>query len=195
MPNAGMPREVGGRRMYMASAEYFATYARHLVQGGAKVVGGAAAPRRARAGMRRRCAWSARWAVEAGAARRRTARVGGRHRAPRAAVERCRRGSRLAQARRGTFVTRSRSSPPRGIDDGQLVADAGTLHRAGGWTPSTSPTGRARRAAWAPSPRRCSSSSGCGIEAVTHYACRDRNLLGMLSDLLGARRSGCTTCC
>jgi hypothetical protein len=40
MPNAGMPREVGGRRMYMASAEYFATYARHLVQGGAKVVGG-----------------------------------------------------------------------------------------------------------------------------------------------------------
>jgi homocysteine S-methyltransferase len=40
MPNAGMPREVGGRRMYMASAEYFATYARHLVQAGAKVVGG-----------------------------------------------------------------------------------------------------------------------------------------------------------
>src|SRR4029078_1355132 len=40
MPNAGMPREVGGRRIYMASAEYFATYARHLVQAGAKVVGG-----------------------------------------------------------------------------------------------------------------------------------------------------------
>jgi SPP1 gp7 family putative phage head morphogenesis protein len=40
MPNAGMPRDVGGRRIYMASAEYFATYARHLVQGGAKIVGG-----------------------------------------------------------------------------------------------------------------------------------------------------------
>jgi homocysteine S-methyltransferase len=39
-PNAGMPREVGGRSMYMASPEYMATYARHLVQAGAKIVGG-----------------------------------------------------------------------------------------------------------------------------------------------------------
>jgi homocysteine S-methyltransferase len=29
-----------------------------------------------------------------------------------------------------------------------------------------------------------------GIETVTHYACRDRNLLGMLSDLLGAAAIG-----
>ena len=39
-PNAGMPRDVGGRSMYMASPEYMATYARHLVHAGAKVVGG-----------------------------------------------------------------------------------------------------------------------------------------------------------
>src|SRR5205823_8021849 len=39
-PNAGMPRDVGGRSMYMASPEYMATYARHLVQAGARVVGG-----------------------------------------------------------------------------------------------------------------------------------------------------------
>jgi homocysteine S-methyltransferase len=39
-PNAGMPRDVGGRSMYMASPEYMATYARHLVQAGAKIVGG-----------------------------------------------------------------------------------------------------------------------------------------------------------
>jgi methionine synthase / methylenetetrahydrofolate reductase(NADPH) len=31
-PNAGMPRDVGGRSMYMASPEYMATYARHLIQ-------------------------------------------------------------------------------------------------------------------------------------------------------------------
>ncbi len=29
-----------------------------------------------------------------------------------------------------------------------------------------------------------------GIETVTHYCCRDRNLLGMLSDLLGASAVG-----
>src|ERR1043166_7635164 len=39
-PNAGMPRDVGGRSMYMASPEYMGTYARHLVQAGAKIVGG-----------------------------------------------------------------------------------------------------------------------------------------------------------
>src|SRR5829696_7883537 len=39
-PNAGMPRDVGGRSMYMASPEYMASYSRHLVQAGAKVVGG-----------------------------------------------------------------------------------------------------------------------------------------------------------
>ena len=39
-PNAGMPRDVGGRSMYMASPEYMAKYARHLVQAGAKIVGG-----------------------------------------------------------------------------------------------------------------------------------------------------------
>src|SRR5437764_1427804 len=39
-PNAGMPRDVSGRTMYMASPEYMATYARHLVQAGAKIIGG-----------------------------------------------------------------------------------------------------------------------------------------------------------
>ena len=39
-PNAGMPREVGGRNMYMASPEYMASYARHLIHAGAKILGG-----------------------------------------------------------------------------------------------------------------------------------------------------------
>ncbi|MDQ6828618.1 MAG: homocysteine S-methyltransferase family protein, partial [Gemmatimonadota bacterium] len=39
-PNAGMPREVGGRSMYMASPEYMATYARHLLNAGVKIIGG-----------------------------------------------------------------------------------------------------------------------------------------------------------
>ena len=39
-PNAGMPRDVGGRSMYMASPEYMASYARHLIQAGAKIIGG-----------------------------------------------------------------------------------------------------------------------------------------------------------
>ena len=37
-PNAGMPRDVGGRSMYMASPEYMASYARHLVHAGSQPV-------------------------------------------------------------------------------------------------------------------------------------------------------------
>ena len=33
-----------------------------------------------------------------------------------------------------------------------------------------------------------------GIETILHYSCRDRNLLGMQSDLLGAHAMGCATC-
>ncbi|MFB6368344.1 MAG: homocysteine S-methyltransferase family protein, partial [Gemmatimonadota bacterium] len=40
VPNAGLPQEVEGRKMYMASPEYMATYARRLVESGARMVGG-----------------------------------------------------------------------------------------------------------------------------------------------------------
>ena len=40
MPNAGLPRDVGGRKMYMASPEYMAGYARRMVEAGARIVGG-----------------------------------------------------------------------------------------------------------------------------------------------------------
>ena len=39
-PNAGLPREVGDRKIYMASPEYMASYARRMVEAGARFVGG-----------------------------------------------------------------------------------------------------------------------------------------------------------
>jgi homocysteine S-methyltransferase len=200
MPNAGMPREVGGRRMYMASAEYFATYARHLVQGGAKVVGGCcgttpAHVRAMRQALRVELAMGRSEAgTRAGAA---AASNGGpveRRSAPRpeAAVEpaplaaRSRLGAKLAA---GTFVTSVEIVPPRGIDTDKLVRDAGTLHRAGvdAINVPDGPRAQSRMGAIATA---LVIEQRVGIEAVTHYACRDRNLLGMLSDLLGAAALG-----
>src|SRR3972149_12110105 len=40
LPNAGLPREIGDRKIYMASPEYFGTYAKTLVEAGARFVGG-----------------------------------------------------------------------------------------------------------------------------------------------------------
>jgi homocysteine S-methyltransferase len=198
MPNAGMPREVGGRRMYMASAEYFATYARHLVQGGAKVVGGCCGTTPAHVRAMRQ---ALRVELAMGRSEAGTRQAGGgaagpveRRSAPRpeAAVEaaplaaRSRLGAKLAA---GTFVTSVEIVPPRGIDTDKLVRDAGTLHRAGvdAINVPDGPRAQSRMGAIATA---LVIEQRVGIEAVTHYACRDRNLLGMLSDLLGAAALG-----
>ncbi|HEY0928900.1 MAG TPA: bifunctional homocysteine S-methyltransferase/methylenetetrahydrofolate reductase [Gemmatimonas sp.] len=187
-PNAGMPRDVGGRSMYMASPEYMASYARHLVQAGAKIVGGCCgttpehikamaegirplAPR-----TRVQVGNTAEWPAE-GAAKI------GRDAVPLA--ERSRLGAKLAA---GQFVTSVEIVPPRGIDTTKLEQDAASLAKAGvdAINVPDGPRAQSRMGAIATS----LIIERHGIEAVTHYACRDRNLLGMLSDLLGASALG-----
>jgi len=188
-PNAGMPRDVGGRSMYMASPEYMATYARHLIQAGAKIVGGCCGttPEHIRAmveGVRplaprhRTTATVSRVVVGATA----EAVVGVD---PIPMALRSRFGAKLAQ---GKFVTSVEIVPPRGVDTAKLERDAATLHKAGvdAINVPDGPRAQSRMGAIATSliiERQ-------GIEAVTHYCCRDRNLLGMLSDLLGASALG-----
>jgi homocysteine S-methyltransferase len=209
-PNAGMPREVGGRSMYMASPEYMATYARHLVHAGAKVVGGCcgttpehirtmANALRAERAMGR--------AVAPGDDRPDRlpsdgARVGERRTDGRAATprpsshaaaaapipfeERSRLAAKLA---RGEFVTSVEIVPPRGVDASKLLTDAATLRDAGidAINVPDGPRAQSRMGAIMTS---LLIEQRVGIETVTHYACRDRNLLGMLSDLLGASAVG-----
>lgn len=188
-PNAGMPRDVGGRSMYMASPEYMATYARHLIQAGAKIVGGCCGttPEHIKAmveGVRPlnpRAAGLVRETAESRAAHPEVS-VG---RTPVPLGDRSRLGAKLAT---GQFVTSVEIVPPRGVDTAKLELDAAELHRAGvdAINVPDGPRAQSRMGAIATSliiERQ-------GIEAVTHYCCRDRNLLGMLSDLLGASALG-----
>ena len=188
-PNAGMPRDVGGRSMYMASPEYMATYARHLVQAGAKIVGGCCgttpehihamvegsppAPRLAgtpdsRPVLGQRRAASAVLPFRSIGAVRRAFAL----------------GAKLAKAE---FVSSVEIVPPR-VDASRMIADVGS-----GKTPID--------AVIVPDGPRAQSRMGAllsaviierevVIETVTHYSCRDRNLLGMLSDVLGAAAAG-----
>ena len=195
-PNAGMPRDVGGRSMYMASPEYMASYARHLVQAGAKVVGGCCgttpdhihamcegvrplSPRFARTGAPVAHVEDGKPPVLREG--RRTPDV--------AAVplaERSRWGAKLAA---GTFVTSVEIVPPRGVDATRMLADVAQLKRAGvdAVNVPDGPRAQSRMGALLTS---LLIEQRVGIETVTHYACRDRNLLGMLSDLLGASAVG-----
>ncbi len=193
-PNAGMPRDVGGRSMYMASAEYMAEYARHLVQAGAKVVGGCCgttpehiqamcigirplSPRFARTGATSQVQVGATLTAE-------TKRAPDVPSVPLA--DRSRWGAKIAN---GTFVTSVEIVPPRGVDASRMLADVGLLKTAGvdAVNVPDGPRAQSRMGALLTS---LLIEQQVGIETVTHYACRDRNLLGMLSDLLGASAVG-----
>ncbi len=187
-PNAGLPREVGGRNMYMASPEYMATYARHLFQAGAKVLGGCCGttPEHIRAiteGVRPLAPRSS-GVVVTSVRDVDSADAGGV--APVPLAERSRWGAKLAA---GTWVTSVEIVPPRGVDTSRLERDAATLHAAGvdAINVPDGPRAQSRMGAIATS---LLIEQRVGIESVTHYCCRDRNLLGMLSDLLGASALG-----
>ena len=194
-PNAGMPRDVGGRSMYMASPEYTASYARHLVHAGAKVVGGCCGttPEHIRAMCEGIRPLSPRFARTGATPAARVGDAGPpRERAPEAAVaviplaERSRWGAKLAA---GVFVSSVEIVPPRGVDATRMLTDVGQLKRAGvdAVNVPDGPRAQSRMSALLTS---LLIEQRVGIETVTHYACRDRNLLGMLSDLLGASAVG-----
>ncbi len=188
-PNAGMPRDVGGRSMYMASPEYMATYARHLIQAGAKIVGGCCGttPQHIKAMVEgvRPLNPRARHAVRDTAEHPVVLPEASLGRTPVPLAERSRFGAKLAA---GQFVTSVEIVPPRGVDTVKLELDAAALHRAGvdAINVPDGPRAQSRMGAIATS----LIIERHGIEAVTHYCCRDRNLLGMLSDLLGASALG-----
>lgn len=193
MPNAGMPREVGGRAMYMASPEYMASYARNLIQAGVRLVGGCCGttPEHIRAmvdGVRPLVPRHA--TVEQSAGGGRLSRVAAHHESH--AVPAVPLGERSSWGRKlaaGDFVTSVEIVPPRGVEPSKMLAEVRKLKEAGvdAVNVPDGPRAQSRMSAIATS---VLIQQACGIETVTHYACRDRNLLGMLSDLLGASALG-----
>ncbi len=195
-PNAGMPRDVDGRSMYMASPEYMASYARHLIHAGAKVIGGCCGttPEHIRSiahGVRPlmpRIATaepsSARASIISVKEPRGVGTAPGVEPVPFA--ERSRFASKLA---RGEMVSSVEIVPPRGVDAARMLSDVAALKRAGvdAVNVPDGPRAQSRMGAIMTS---LLIEQQVGIETVTHYCCRDRNLLGMLSDLLGASAMG-----
>jgi methionine synthase I (cobalamin-dependent)/5,10-methylenetetrahydrofolate reductase len=190
-PNAGMPRDVSGRSMYMASPEYMATYAHHLVQAGAKIVGGCCgttpehiaamvegvrplSPRQPRVPARERRQVQPDVPPENPGVQ------------PIPFAERSKWARKIAS---GEFVTSVEIVPPRGVDASKMLRDAGALRDAGvdAVNVPDGPRAQSRMGALLTS---VLIEQQVGIETVTHYCCRDRNLLGMLSDLLGAAAIG-----
>jgi homocysteine S-methyltransferase len=185
-PNAGIPRSVEGRNIYLCSPEYMASYARKFVTAGVKLVGGCCGttPDHIRAMKSALCAGEARAKTSSGQA------VGG-HAAPAAVpavplLSRSRLGAKLAQ---GEFVTMVEIVPPKGTDIHKEVEGAKFLKSVGvdAVNIPDSPRASARMSNQALS---LLIQREAGIDAILHYTCRDRNVLCIQSDLLGAAAVG-----
>lgn len=182
-PNAGLPRDVADRKIYMASPEYMAEYARRMVEAGARFVGGCCGttPEHIKAIVAFVHSVSPRHVEVAAEPARRTAGV-----PPVPLEQRSHYGAKLA---RKEFITTVEIVPPRGVDPTPMFEQCRALKAAGVDAVNVPDGPRAQS-------RMGALLSGLliqrevGLEAVVHYACRDRNLLGMLSDLLGAAASG-----
>lgn len=183
-PNAGLPRDVGGRQIYLASPEYMARYAKWLINAGVKFIGGCCGTTPEHIKLIAdavRALSPGRGTVAAISVEEQSAGV-----EPMPLAERSQFGSKLAQ---GQFVTSVEIVPPKGCDPAKMIEGVRQLKAAGvdAVNVPDGPRAQSRMGALAVS---LIIEQQVGIEAVTHYACRDRNLLGMYSDLLGAAALG-----
>ena len=184
-PNAGIPRSVEGRNIYLCSPEYMASYARKFVSAGVRLVGGCCGTTPDHIRVMKS-------ALRAGEARSKTAVAqvkSGTGPVPIPAVpmeQRSRLGQKLAN---GDFVTMVEIVPPKGTDIHKELDGARFLKSVGvdGINIPDSPRASARMSNQALS---LLVQREAGIEAVLHYTCRDRNVLCIQSDLLGAAATG-----
>ena len=191
MPNAGHPQRVEGRSIYLCSPEYMSQYARRFLWAGVKIVGG--------------CCGTTPEHIKLIRSEARSLQPGQTHLEVAAPVDeahgtakpiekmakvpvkdKSQLGTKLAA---GRFVAFVEILPPRGVDASKEIAGA-ALCKAHGIDCINVPDGPRASA-------RMSAQVTCqliqreaGIEAVNHFCCRDRNILGIQSELLGGHAAG-----
>jgi methionine synthase / methylenetetrahydrofolate reductase(NADPH) len=184
-PNAGMPRSVEGRNIYLCSPEYMASYARKFVAAGVRLVGGCCGTTPDHIRVMKS-------ALRAGEAKSKSAPSKSLSEAALKAApimplaQRSKVGAKIAA---GEFLTMVEIVPPKGTDIRKELEGARFLRSVGvdAINIPDSPRASARMSNQALS---LLVQQEVGIEAILHYTCRDRNVLSMQSDLLGAAALG-----
>src|ERR1051325_9342063 len=186
-PNAGLPRDVQGRQFYMCSPEYMSKFAKRFIQSGAKFIGGCCGTTPAHIklisdSVRAASPRAQRVAFSAGASV--SAEAPDIHVVP--PEERSAWGRKIAL---GEFVTSVEVLPPKGVD-AKKTLDSIRLLKDAGVDGVNIPDGARAQSRMSAIATAVLVEQQIGIESVLHYCCRDRNLLGMMSDLLGAAALG-----
>jgi homocysteine S-methyltransferase len=185
-PNAGIPRSIEGRNIYLCSPEYMASYARKFVNAGVNLVGGCCGTTPEHIKAMNSALRMADAKGKIGGFRVITEAKRESSITPPPMAQRSNLGKKLAT---GEFVTLVEIVPPKGVDFRKEVEGAKFLKAASIDAINIPDSPRASA--------RMSNMALCllvqqqaGIETVLHFTCRDRNVLSMQSELLGAYSTG-----
>lgn len=184
MPNAGAPQNVDGRAIYLNSPEYFSTYAKRYRQLGADAVGGCCGTTPEHLdetvrGLKVEKAIHRKSAVVAA-----KPEVQAMEAVPLA--QKSRLGAKLAK---GVLVATIEMVPPRSCDLGPIIEKARQC-KAAGIDAINLPDGPRASARISPLVTAIEIERQAGIETILHYCCRDRNIISMQSDIMGAYAIG-----
>ena len=179
MPNAGRPRNIDGRSLYLCSPDYFASYARRFIKAGAQIVGGCCGTTPDHIRAIRRAIRALRPAEHT------VVHPPLEPAAPAVSVRRAEKSALAAALAGGKFVACAEVPPPAGSDAAAILEGARALRRQG-LDAVVIPERPSASARMTPQAFAQLLRSEAGLETVVEYGCRDRNLTGMQADLLGA---------
>ncbi len=182
-PNAGQPKEVGNRRIYLCSPEYLTSYAKRFVSLGASAVGGCCGttPEHIRE--------MALAVKPLGRAHAKTSVIATAEAEPQQPAPLAERSALAARLVRQQWITTVELLPPRGYDLSATIKKSKTL-KEHGISAINIPDGPRASSRLSPLITAQRIQQDARIESILHFCCRDRNLIGMQADLLACAACG-----
>ncbi|TAL69716.1 MAG: bifunctional homocysteine S-methyltransferase/methylenetetrahydrofolate reductase [Bacteroidetes bacterium] len=185
MPNAGKPKNIDGRNIYLTSPEYLGEYAKHYIQSGANIIGGCCGTGPEHIKRMRNTLNSMKPQIAAP-----KIEISKVEEFPDIEVIPMEKKSRLARRLFDKhFVKFVELVSPHGVSAHKEIEKAREMNYIG-IDVINIPDGPRASARMSALSLAVQFQRDVGIETVLHYVCRDRNVIGMQSDLLGAYALG-----
>ncbi len=189
-PNAGLPRQVENRLMYLATPEYLAEYAKRFIQNGVSLVGACCGSTPDHISAIKSAVKALQPETRVGIALGKAVEeVPKRAKSPEVQEKQAEESHLAKKIRDGIFVVSVEIDPPWGINPYPALAAAAQVKERGIDAINIADGPRAS-ARMSPLALALLIQKTSNIEIILHYCCRDRNILGMQSDLLGAHALG-----
>ncbi|MDD5458900.1 MAG: bifunctional homocysteine S-methyltransferase/methylenetetrahydrofolate reductase [Phycisphaerae bacterium] len=186
-PNAGMPRQIENRMLYMCTPEYMAEYAKKFFEKGARIIGGCCGTTPQHIKQIAQSVRSMDKAYRKSAVISVSVEQKTQHRIQeKPLTQKSRFAAKLAA---GEKVTTIEVTPPRGIDTSDIIEKARLCGKMG-VDAINIPDGPRASSRLSPMITSIKIQQNADIESILHVCCRDRNLIGIQSDILGADAAG-----